>query len=40
MNWVGHTIVLAVMMMIYGAGFAGGRGQCDQHSVIHSNLKP
>jgi hypothetical protein len=40
MTWAGRITVLVVMMMVYGAGFSGGRDQCQQHAVFHTNLKP
>lgn len=40
MIWAGRVITVTVLMMIYGAGFAGGRDQCQQHPVFHANLKP
>ena len=40
MIWAGRITVLVVLMMIYGAGFSGGRDQCQGHAVLHSNLKP
>jgi hypothetical protein len=39
-TWAVRITVLVVLMMIYGAGFAGGRDQCQRHPVFHSNLKP
>lgn len=35
--------VLVVLVMVYGAGHAGGRDQCElrhQHPVLHPNFKP
>lgn len=40
MIWAGRITVLVTLMFIYGAGFAGGRDQCQRHAVFHANLKP
>jgi hypothetical protein len=39
-RWTGRITLLVVLAFIYAAGFAGGRDQCQQHPVFHSNLKP
>jgi hypothetical protein len=40
MIWAGRITVLVVLMMIYGAGFSGGRDQCQRHAVFYANLRP
>lgn len=41
--WVGRITALVTLLFVYGAGYAGGREQCElryQHPVLHPNLKP
>lgn len=41
--WIYRALALTALIFVYGAGYSGGRDQCElryQHPVLHPNLKP
>jgi hypothetical protein len=42
--WLNRAAVLATLLMVYAAGYAGGKDQAIQahhnHPACHANLKP
>jgi hypothetical protein len=40
MKWASRVVVLMTLMLVYGAGFAGGRDYCLRHPAVYPNLKP
>ena len=50
-SWLAHLVTLTVLLLIYGAGYSGGRdaalspaatqlGSAAHHPAYHPNLKP
>lgn len=50
-SWYGHLITMAVLLVVYAAGYSGGRdaslsraaaplGTASNHPACHPNLKP
>jgi len=42
--WYGHLITMAVLLIVYAAGYSGGRdaslSRAAHHPACHPNLKP